>query len=179
MRNLSIALLIVTALCLTAIVALATPPPDDAEAVVTVTVEIIGEWAGDFNTIALANITAQGSEPNGSQATTLYTNGDVDITADNVGTEAQLKKVGDANQTLVTSYMLTDDGGDATGNTGGTDETEYTTYDDFLHDTPFAITHVAGDGDVVITLHAKAANPPGEVADAGNYSATQTLTATW
>lgn len=125
-------------------------------------------------------ITAQGSEPNGSQATTLYTNGDVDITANNIGTAAQLKKVGDANQTLVTSYMLTDDGGsDDGGGTGGTDESSYTVHSSFLSPTAYAITHAAGDGDVVITLHAKAANPPGEIADAGSYTATQTLTATW
>jgi len=134
-------------------------------------------WSGNFSTIALAPITAQGSEPNGSQATTLYTNGDVDITAD-VSTAAQLKKVTDPNQTLVTSYMLTDDG-DGITTTGGTDQGSYTVHSSFLSPTAYAITHVAGDDAVVITLHAKAANPLGEVADAGSYSATQTLTASW
>jgi hypothetical protein len=177
MRNLFIVLLAVTMLCLNVIVALAAPSPDDATAAVTVTVDVIGEWAGDFNTIALSTITAQGSAPTGSQATTLYTNGDVDITAD-VSTAAQLKKTADPNQTLVTSYKLTDDGDGGITATGGTDQTVYTVYDEFLG-SPYAIIHAAGDGDVVITLYAEAKNLPGEIADAGAYSATQTLTATW
>ena len=177
MRNLFIALLVVTALCLTAIVALAAPSPDNATAAVTVTVDVIGEWAKDSNTIALSAITAQGSEPNGIGAARLYTNGNVSITADNVGTEAQLKKIGDANQTLATSYMLTDDG-EGGSETGGTDQVVYTDYTTFLG-TPYAITHAAGDGEVQIILNVKAANPPGGVADAGNYRATQTLTFSW
>lgn len=177
MRNLLIALLVVTMLCLTVIVAWAVPPPDDATAAVTVTVDIIGEWAGNFSTIALSTITAKASAPTGSQTATLYTNGDVDITADNIGTEAQLKLGTDPNQTLVTSYMLTDDG-DGITTTGGTDQVAYTGYATFLS-SAYAITHVAGDGADVITLYAKAENPPSEVADAGAYSAIQTLTATW
>jgi hypothetical protein len=177
MRNLFIALLVVTTLCFTAIVALAAPPPSNATAAVTVTVDVIGEWAGNFSTIALSTITAQGSTPTGSQTATLYTNGNVSITANNSGTTAQLKKITDPNQTLVTSYMLTDDG-DGTTTTGGTNQTIYTGYATFLS-SAYAITHVAGDGEDVITLHAKAANYTGEVADAGAYSATQTLTATW
>lgn len=179
MRNLFITLLVVTMLCLTAIVALAAPLPDDAEAVVTVTVEDIMEWADNFSPIEISPpITAQDHTPTGSGTATLYTNGDVDITADNVGTEAQLKLETDPNQTLVTSYMLTDDGGDGTGNTGGTDQVAYTDYTTFLS-SGYAITHVAGDGNDVITLNAMAANYTGELADAGDYSATQTLTATW
>jgi len=83
----------------------------------------------------------------------------------------------DPNQTLVTSYMLTDNG-DGTNTTGGADQTSYTVYSSFLSPA-YIITHVAGDGAVVITLYAKAENPSGEVADAGSYSAIQTLTAAW
>jgi hypothetical protein len=134
------------------------------------------EWAGNFSTIALAAITAQSSTPTGSQTATLYTNGNVTITAD-TSTAAQLKLGTDPNQTLVTSYMLTD-GGDGAATTGGTDQVAYTDYTTFLS-SGYAITHVAGDGNDVITLNARAANYTGEVADAGAYSATQTLTATW
>jgi hypothetical protein len=101
----------------------------------------------------------------------------MDITADNVGTEAQLAKTGDTAQILTTSYMLTDDG-DGSTTTGGTNETVYTEYSTFISG-GYTITHVAGDGVVVITLNAKAENPAGEVADAGDYTALQTLTATW
>jgi hypothetical protein len=158
-------------------VALATPAATDATASVTVTVADIMEWSGNFSTIALANITAQATAPTSSQTTTLYTNGDVSITADVTGTEAQLALGTDPNQTLVTSYKLTD-AGDGTTTTGGTDETEYTGYATFIS-AGYAITHVAGSGEDVITLYAKAENPSGEVADAGDYTATQTLTATW
>jgi hypothetical protein len=43
----------------------------------------------------------------------------------------------------------------------------------------YVITHVAGDGAVVIELHVEARNEDGDVADVGPYSATQTLTAAW
>lgn len=155
---------------------LGTPPDVQATASVTVTVADIMEWSGNFSTIALSDITSQNIAQTAYQSTTLYTNGDVHITADNTAA-AQLKLVTDPNQTLVTSYMLTDDG-DGTSTTGGTDETDYTVYGSFLSPA-YAITHMAGDGADVITLHAKAQNPGGEVADAGSYSAIQTLTAVW
>lgn len=175
-RNLLIALTVAAILSLTVIVALAVPLPDDATAAVTVTVATIGEWVGNFSTIVLSDITAQNSAPTGSQTAILYTNGDLDITADNT-TGAQLAKTGDLAQTLTTSYMLTDDG-DGISLTGGTNGTEYIEHDTFLSG-GYAITHVPGDGAVEITLNAKAENPTGEVADAGDYTATQTLTATW
>ncbi len=177
MRNLFITLLAVITLCLTANVALATPSADDATASVTVTVNDIMEWAGNFSTIELSAITAQTSDPTSSQTATLYTNGNVDITADTTGTEAQLALGTDPNQILTTSYKLVDDG-DGSATTGGTDETEFTGYATFIS-SGYTVTHVAGDGADVITLHAKAINPSGEVADAGDYTAIQTLTATW
>jgi hypothetical protein len=156
------------------------PTDVQATANVTVTVDNIMEWAGDFTDITiLTHITAKSSAPVGSGTATLYTNGDVHITANNTtGGAAQLKLGTDPNQTLVTSYKLTDDG-DGTNTTGGDDETDYTLYSSFLSSPAYAITHVAGDGAVLITLHAEAKNPSSEVADAGDYSAIQTLTAAW
>jgi hypothetical protein len=172
-----VVLLMGIVLLLDANLVLAAPVDDDATASITVTVADIMEWSGNFSTIALPDITTQTSAPTGSQTTILYTNGNVDITADNT-TAAQLSLGADPNQTLVTSYMLTDDG-DGINTTGGTDETSYTMHSSFLSPTAYIITHVAGDGAVVITLHAEAKNPSGEVADAGSYSAIQTLTAAW
>jgi len=172
-----VVLLMGLVLLLDANLVLADPVNDDATASVTVTVADIMEWLGNFSAIALPDITTQTSAPTGSGTATLYTNGNVDITADIVGTEAQLSLGTDPNQTLVTSYMLTDNG-DGTNTTGGTDEISYTVYSSFLSPA-YIITHVAGDGAVVITLYAKAENPSGEVADAGSYSAIQTLTAAW
>ena len=174
-----VVLLMGLVLLLDANLVLADPVNDDATASVTVTVADIMEWSGNFSAIALSDITTLTSAPTGSGTATLYTNGNVDITADIVGTEAQLSLGTDPNQTLVTSYMLTDDGGsDDGGGTGGTDQGSYTVYGSFLSPA-YVITHVAGDGAVVITLYAKAENPSGEVADAGSYSAIQTLTAAW
>jgi hypothetical protein len=172
-----VVLLMGIVLLLDANLVLAAPVDDDATANVTVTVNTIMEWsAASYTDITLTPITAQSDDPTGSTNFTLYTNCNCEISAD-IDTDAQLKLGTDPNQTLVTSYMLTDDG-DGTG-TGGTDQASYTVYSSFLSPTAYAITHVAGDGVVVITLYAKAENPNGEVADAGAYSATQTLTASW
>ena len=174
-----VVLLMGLVLLLDANLVLADPVNDDATASVTVTVADIMEWSGNFSAIDLEDITTQTSAPTGSGTATLYTNGNVDITADIVGTEAQLALGTDPNQTLVTSYMLTDDGGsDDGGGTGGTDQGSYTVYNLFLSPA-YIITHVAGDGAVVIELHVEAKNELGDVADVGPYSATQTLTAAW
>jgi hypothetical protein len=157
---------------------LGAPPDDTATAVVTIDVAQIMEWLADFSAIDLEDITTQTSAPTGSGTATLYTNGDVSITANNTAA-AQLKLGTDPNQTLVTSYKLTDDGGsDDGGGTGGTDQGSYTVHSSFLSPA-YVITHVAGDGAVVIELHVEARNEDGDVADVGPYSATQTLTAAW
>jgi hypothetical protein len=154
--------------------ALAATVDDDATAAVTCTVDGLMEWAGNFSAVNLANITAQGTVVTASGTATLYTNGDVHITAD-TSTDAQLTKVA-GTDVLVTEYRLEYDG-DGDPDTGGA-TVDYTEYDDFL-DTPSVVTHAPGDGAVVVTLRVRASNEAGQVADAGNYAATQTLTASW
>lgn len=161
-------------LCLTANLALAQPADDPATCDVTVTVDPIMEWsAASYGPIALANITAQADTPSGNADFTLYTNCNSEISADNTAT-AQLSS---ATDTLVTEYQLAFDGDGATA-TGGTDVGSWTDYTTFLS-TASAVTHVDNDGAAVITLSARASNNGGEVADAGAYSATQTLTVSW
>lgn len=165
-------------LLLDANLVLADPPNDDATAAVTIDVAQIMEWLANFSAIDLEDITTQTSAPTSSGTATLYTNGDVSITANNTAA-AQLKLGTDPNQTLVTSYKLTDDGGaDDAGGTGGTDQGSYIVHSSFLSPA-YAIIHAAGDGAVVIELHVEAKNEDGDVADVGPYSATQTLTAAW
>jgi len=148
---------------------------DTATCGITVTVDAIVEWdAAAFTAIGLANITAQGDQPTGTSSLVLYTNGDVDLTADN-DTDAQLSSATDA---LVTEYQLTDDGDGTSGTGMVTDVTTWTDYTTFLSPA-VTVTHVSTDGAVNITLGVRASNPAGEVADTGAYSATQTLTATW
>ena len=157
---------------------------DDATAAVTCTVATIVEWdnlavnPGNFETIAIAPITAQGSTPSASKMLVLYTNGDLDITADDAN-EAQLIDRGASEDTLVTEYKLAYDG-DGTSATGGDDVAVWTDYTTFLKGGAASdVAHISLDGAVNVTLSARASNDPENVADAGNYTATQTLTATF
>ena len=164
---------------LTNVAIAADPGNDSADAAIEVTVNSILEWsATSYTKITLTAMASESATPEGNTNFTLYTNCNCAISADSNDT-AQLQLTADPNQTLVTSYKLTDDG-DGSASTGGTNETEFTGYATFL-DTPYAITHYAGDGVDVITLYAKADFPGGAVmvADAGLYEATQTLTAAW
>ena len=152
---------------------------DDATAVITCTVATIVEWdhlavnPDNFETIAIAPITNQADTPSASKSLVLYTNCDLDITADNTAA-AQLTKTTD---TLVTEYKLEYDGAGVTDTGGST--VDWTEYDTFLSGAGSAVTHVTLDGAVNVTLSARASNDAGNVADAGNYTATQTLTATF
>ncbi|MGD2175338.1 MAG: hypothetical protein PVJ27_08040 [Candidatus Brocadiaceae bacterium] len=164
------------AVILAAVVALgvsAQPADDTATCSVSATVDDIMEWAGNFAAIDLGTMTAQSDVLTGTATQTLYTNGDVSITADNT-TTAELSEVG--GDTLYTEYGLQYDG-DGVANTGGSD-VAYAVYSSFIS-TGSSVTHVAGDGAVDVTLQARASNAAGTMADSGSYSATQTLTASW
>ena len=169
--------LFLAALWLTSSLVLAADPGDDsATCDVTVTVNTVMEWsAASYADIALAAITSTVDTPSGSRDFTLYTNCNCEISADNT-TAAQLENNGASTDTLVTEYQLAYDG-DGVSATGGTDVGTWTDYSTFLG-TPSAVTHVDGDGVVTVTLSVQASSP-GQVRDAGNYSATQTLTASW
>lgn len=129
-------------------------------------------WESDFDPIALPNITTQDATPEGNAQVTLFISGNTEISADNTAT-AQLSS---GTDTLPTEYKLNFDG-DGIANTGGS-TVPFTSYDSFLS-TPAYVTHVTDDNDVNVTLSVKASNYAGEVANAGAYSATQTLTAHW
>jgi hypothetical protein len=167
------AALLLSLLLLAARPAAGQPPDDDATCDISVTVGEVMEWESNFPAIALANITSQAATVSDSATVTLYLNGDVDVTADN-STAAEL--TGPNSDVLVTEYRLTYDG-DGVTDTGGT-TVDWTTYDSFLT-TASSITHVSGDGAVDVTLNVRASNPTGQMANAGAYSATQTLTASW
>ena len=126
----------------------------------------------DFPPIVLPAISNQSDLSENSAVATLYTSGDAEISADNSGAAQLSFGVDD----LVTEYKLAFDG-DGASATGGT-PTSYEAYDSFLT-TAAAVTHVADDNEAEITLYVRASNPAGEVADAGAYIATQTLTVHW
>lgn len=133
-----------------------------------------------MTTIALAQINAQANNPTGSSTYTLWINCNVALNAENT-VAAQLDNVGDGgSDTLITEYKITYDA-DGSAATGGTD-TSYEDYSTFIDGAGSAITHFDNDGAVEVTLWATAANDStghSEVSDAGDYEATQTLTASW
>lgn len=177
MKTLAKVLLLV-GLCVSVKLALAADPgPDSATCTINVTVGQIIEWEGAaFTDIDLATITAQGDTPSGSSEYTLWINCNVSLTADN-DADAELDNTGGGgSDTLVTEYYVDYDGDGVTA-TGGTD-TAYATYNNFISGGS-AITHVDNDGGVEITLYARASNDSDNVADAGDYTCTQTLTASW
>jgi len=136
---------------------------------------LIGEimyWDSDFGPIVLPNITSKSLPSEGNSSARLVIDEDVEISANNLAV-AQLSN---ASDTLITEYKLTFDG-DGSSKTGAS-STNYETYDSFLT-TPKVVTHILGDDDVQVTLHVKASNYANDLADAGTYTATQTLTAQW
>ncbi len=171
--SLHAAVAVLALMCLAAGSVVAQPADDTSTCSVSATVDDIMEWAGNFAAIDLGTMTAQADTLTGSATQTLYTNGNVDVTADNT-TTAELSEAG--GDTLYTEYGLQYDGDGSTA-TGGSDVT-YDVYSSFLS-TPSTITHVDGDGAVDITLQARASNAAGTLPDAGSYSATQTITASW
>ncbi len=133
-------------------------------------------WAGfaNFGPIALGNIGNRDQVSQGSSSLSLTLNVNATISADNTAA-AQLTHA-TSGDTLVTEYKLTFDG-DGDPNTGG-ETVDWTPYNNFLT-TPSAVTYFTGDEDVEVTLYVRASNAAGTLADAGTYSATQTLTASW
>jgi hypothetical protein len=195
-----IAVLAVSALLSPPNPALAKPSSVSARCNISCTVAEIVEWSDDsFPPIDLAGISAQSSQVSGSSRLCLYTNGDVKITADN-SDAAQLSK--DDNHKLVTEYKLEYDAFGANKTGGST--VEWSEYDCFLSEGS-TVTHVSGDGAVEVTLSVRAsnesrdlgssltpnltlANPSSSnatciisctVANVGECTATQTLTACW
>lgn len=130
-------------------------------------------WNGNFPAVNLGSLTSRSSMPEGSSTATLTMTGDVEITADN-STASRLSEAG--GDTLITEYKLVFDG-DGVSNTGGP-TVSYASYNSFLI-SPVSVTHVDADDEVDVTLYVRAYNDPDNVADAGSYAATQTLTASW
>ena len=129
------------------------------------------EWIGNFDPINLTTMDMQSSQPSGSSTISLLTSVHVSISADNA---AQLDS---GTDNLVTEYKLTFDD---VGGTTGVDTPDWENYDVFLTiGTEGDVTYVPDDNEVEVTFYARASNPAGRVADAGSYSTTQTLTASW
>ena len=174
--------------------------PVSATCDISCTVADIVEWSDNsFPAINNEDIRARNSRVLGSSILCLYTNADVEITADN-SDAAQLSK--DDNHRLVTEYKLEYDAF-GLNKTGGS-MVDWSGYDSFLSEGS-RVTHVSGDGAVEVTLSVRvsndssgfgnsltpnlmSANPYSSSAaciisctleNVGKCTATQTLTACW
>ncbi len=172
MKSRVIATLCVVAIVLFSSSAFAQPADDDAKCSVSATVANMTEWS-DFSAMNLETTDDRDDQLTGSNTTTLYTKGNVDITAEN-DTDAELSEPG--GDTLYTQYSLSYDG-DGSSATGSS-TVSYTVYSSFLGSAS-TVTHVDADEAVVVTLGARATNAAGTLADSGDYSATLTLTLSW
>jgi hypothetical protein len=130
-------------------------------------------WEDDFEPIILDDLTARDGVSEGEAQIKLFTSGDAEISADNTDAARLTEPGGDS---LYTEYKLKFDG-NGTSKTGGS-SVSFTSYDSFLS-TPAYVTHVPDDNDVKVTLSVKASNYDGQLANAGTYTATQTLTVHW
>ena len=189
-------LLLLSAICIAVItftveLALAADPgADTATCDVTVTVDTIIEWDGDFPAIDLdsqeSSLDSQGDSPEGTSTFTLWTNCNLALSSDQTSaSQLYHSRAGGADEdTLVTKYKISTDeaGVTATGATAaavaasGSDA--YVVNSSFL-ETALAITHFNTDGAIEVTLAVEASNDSDNVADAGAYSCQQTITATW
>jgi hypothetical protein len=137
------------------------------------TANVMNWQSGQFSAISLGAITTRAGVPTGSATLALAIDGDVQISADN-SVNAQLR--GPNGAALVTEYALSFNGNGT--NASGAANVAYTPYSSFLNP-PVQVTHVLGDDVVLVTLSVRASLPPGGVSDAGAYTATASLTASW
>jgi len=152
---------------------LAVPPPATATCNISCTVANVVEWSQtSFPDVDLGTIAAENKQNTGETTLTLYTNGDVTITADNTNT-AELSF---GSQALLTKYMLRYDGSGVT-QTGG-ETTKWRPFDTFLKE-PANIVHIPEDGSVEVILSVEASIEEISPEDSGRYNATQTLTVCW
>jgi len=155
------------------VLVLAIPPPVSATCHISCTVASIAEWSEThFPDIDLGELTAKNNQATGEAVLTLYTNGDVTITADN-GNSAELSF---GTNTLLTKYKLRYDGS-GVKQTGGR-LTAWCPFDTFLKEGT-DIVHIPTDGAVEVILLVRASIENIRPENSGRYTAIQTLTACW
>jgi len=153
--------------------ALAVPPSDSATCKISCTVASIAEWSEtQFSDIDLGELTADNKQAVGEAALTLYTNGDVTITADN----SSAAELSFDSHVLMTKYKLrynrlrikqTAD-----------DSAVWYLFDAFLKGGA-DIIHTPSDGAVEVILSVRASIEEATPQNSGQYIAVQTLTACW
>lgn len=165
--------LVVCALLNLPSLASAIPPPASAACRISCTVANIIEWSEpSFPEINLGSLTDKKKQASGETVLTLYTNGDVVITADN----SEAAELSFGSYTLLTKYKLKY-GGSGLTQTGGR-PTEWCSFDTFIVEGT-DIAHVPTSGAVEVILSVRAAIEKISPENTGQYKATQTLTVCW
>jgi hypothetical protein len=143
------------------------PPPASATCRITCRVAEVIEWSdASFQDIDLGELSPKHTEAAGQSVLTLYTNGDVIITADN----SQSAELSNGRYQIQTQYQLQCD--------TGISPTQWCTYDTFLKEA-LEIIHNQTDGAVMVILSVKAQTNNFHSGSEGEYTAVQTLTACW
>lgn len=171
---------------LVAFAATAWAATDDEVVSMTATVDSFAEWASSNDTtIAAADfagsidgttVSTAGEDLTVSRALALYANVTVTITA--AGTaNSGIATHGTTSDTLTTSYQLT--GADITTpdsawKAAGTGVGEF-----FEASNSYEVTHTDGDGSYAVTLEVQLESDDAAANDAGDYTCSLTLTASW
>lgn len=155
---------------------------DDAAVGITATVDGFAEWSDPSPTIATGDwtgsvdgttITQVGEDLTVTKALTLYANANVTLTA--AGTVSSGIAT-NGLETLTTSYQIQGDVTvpDAAYKAAGIGVGEF-----FNASNSYSVTHVSGDGSYAINLLVQLESAADQAEDAGSYTCTTTLTATW
>jgi len=161
--------ILIFVLCGFPVLAGAFPPPPPASATCRITCRVaeVIEWSdASFQDIDLGELSPKQTEAAGQSVLTLYTNGDVIITADN----SERAELSNGRYQIQTQYQLQCD--------NGTVSTQWCVYDTFLKEA-LEIIHRQTDGAVVVILSVKARTNNFQSGSEGEYTAVQTLTACW
>ncbi|OQA03736.1 MAG: hypothetical protein BWY69_00270 [Planctomycetes bacterium ADurb.Bin401] len=170
--NLFIAVLIAFAFNPDFLLAKNAPTPAIAQCRITCTVSSVVEWSDTYFEDIDLELNNKTKTSEGQASLTLYTNGDVVLTADN----SKSSELSSGSISLQTEYQLHFDGSgiDQTG----AKPTDWCAFDTFLKE-PVEIIHNPADGAVLVTLSVKASVDEINKNNTGEYYAIQTLTACW
>jgi len=176
-------LVVMTAVVCSAVAATAFAGTDVATIGMTATVDSFAEWSEASPTIAAGNWTGSaggttvnevGEDLTVTKALTLYANSTVTLTQ--AGTTNSGILTSATSDTLTTSYQIQGDVGtpDSAYKAAGTAEGEF-----FYASNTYSVTHTNGDGSYAINLLVKGESDDEAASDAGSYTASLTITATW
>jgi hypothetical protein len=131
---------------------------------------VAGDWTGSVDGTTISKV---GEYLTVTKGLTLYANANVTLTATAVSNSG-VATLGSDN--LTTSYKITGDVGtpDVAYKAAGTGGGQF-----FNAGNTYAVTHVPGDGSYAISLGVKLESAANRAQDAGNYTCSIKLTATW